>query len=61
VLPIAIGLGAGAESRRPLGMAVVGGLFFSTFLTLVLVPVVYVLLGGLRRSSSAMGRASREC
>jgi multidrug efflux pump len=45
VLPIAIGLGAGAESRRPLGLAVVGGLFFSTFLTLVLVPVVYVLLG----------------
>ncbi len=44
VLPIAIGLGAGAESRRPLGIAVVGGLFFSTFLTLVLVPVVYTLL-----------------
>jgi multidrug efflux pump len=44
VLPIAIGLGAGAESRRPLGMAVVGGLFFSTFLTLVIVPVVYTLL-----------------
>ena len=45
VLPIAIGLGAGAESRRPLGIAVVGGMFFSTFLTLVLVPVVYMLLG----------------
>ena len=44
VLPIAIGLGAGAESRRPLGLAVVGGLFFSTFLTLVIVPVVYTLL-----------------
>jgi multidrug efflux pump len=44
VLPIAIGLGAGAESRRPLGMAVVGGLFFSTFLTLLIVPVVYTLL-----------------
>ena len=44
VLPIAIGLGAGAESRRPLGLAVVGGMFFSTFLTLVLVPVVYALL-----------------
>jgi multidrug efflux pump len=45
ILPIAIGLGAGAEARRPLGIAVVGGLLFSTFLTLVLVPVVYVLLG----------------
>ena len=44
ILPIAIGLGAGAESRRPLGLAVVGGMFFSTFLTLVLVPVVYTLL-----------------
>jgi multidrug efflux pump len=44
VLPIAIGLGAGAESRRPLGLAVVGGLFFSTFLTLLLVPVVYTFL-----------------
>ena len=44
VLPIAIGLGAGAESRRPLGLAVVGGLFFSTFLTLVVVPVMYTLL-----------------
>ena len=44
ILPIAIGLGAGAESRRPLGMAVVGGMFFSTFLTLVVVPVVYTLL-----------------
>jgi HAE1 family hydrophobic/amphiphilic exporter-1 len=45
VLPIAIGIGAGAEARRPLGIAVVGGLVFSTFLTLVLVPVVYALLG----------------
>ncbi len=44
VLPIAIGFGAGAESRRPLGLAVVGGVFFSTFLTLLLVPVLYTLL-----------------
>jgi multidrug efflux pump len=44
ILPIAIGFGAGAESRRPLGIAVVGGVLFSTFLTLVLVPVVYKLL-----------------
>jgi multidrug efflux pump len=49
VLPLAIGLGAGAESRRPLGIAVVGGLLFSTFLTLVLVPVVYTLLARLTR------------
>ncbi len=44
ILPIAIGLGAGAESRRPLGLAVTGGMFFSTFLTLMIVPVVYTLL-----------------
>ncbi|MFN2369748.1 MAG: efflux RND transporter permease subunit [Candidatus Krumholzibacteriia bacterium] len=44
ILPIAIGLGAGAESRQPLGIAVVGGVLFSTFLTLLLVPVVYSVL-----------------
>lgn len=44
VLPIALALGAGGESRRPLGLAVVGGVLFSTFLTLVLVPVLYTLL-----------------
>jgi multidrug efflux pump len=41
ILPIAIGFGAGAESRRPMGIAVVGGLLTSTFLTLFIVPVVY--------------------
>jgi len=43
-MPIALGLGAGSASRRPLGYAVVGGMVFSTLLTLFLVPVVYVLL-----------------
>jgi len=43
ILPIAIGLGAGAESRRPMGVAAVGGLLTSTFLTLLLVPVAYTL------------------
>ncbi len=46
--PIALGLGAGSASRRPLGYAIVGGLLFSTVLTLFLVPVVYVLLDALR-------------
>lgn len=44
ILPIAIGLGAGAESRRPLGVVVAGGIVASTVLTLVVVPVFYTLL-----------------
>jgi multidrug efflux pump len=47
-VPIMLGLGAGSISRRPLGYAIVGGILFSTVLTLYLVPVAYVLLDGLR-------------
>jgi HAE1 family hydrophobic/amphiphilic exporter-1 len=48
-LPIALGLGAGAESRRPLGMAVVGGLAFSQVITLYVTPVVYTYMDSFQR------------
>jgi multidrug efflux pump subunit AcrB len=54
-MPIAFGLGAGSISRRPLGYAIVGGVLFSTLLTLYVVPAVYVIFDGLRGRVS--GRA----
>jgi hydrophobic/amphiphilic exporter-1 (mainly G- bacteria), HAE1 family len=48
-LPIALGHGAGAESRRPLGIAVVGGLVFSQIITLYITPVIYTYLDALQQ------------
>ncbi len=53
ILPIALALGAGAESRVPMGVAVIGGLAFATILTLFIIPAVYTYL------TSKTGRLAR--
>ena len=69
-LPIAIGLGAGADTRRPLGLAVLGGLLFSQLITLYLTPVVYTYMDALQTKMQGVsirnlipgfkGRTSKE-
>jgi HAE1 family hydrophobic/amphiphilic exporter-1 len=59
-LPIALGIGAGAESRRPLGLAVVGGLIFSQILTLYITPVVYLYMDRLQRWLGSRFASKRE-
>ena len=48
ILPIALGRGAGGDARAPMGIAVVGGMFFSTLLTFFLVPATYVVIAQAR-------------
>ncbi|MGM0670474.1 MAG: efflux RND transporter permease subunit, partial [Gemmatimonadota bacterium] len=64
--PMAMGIGRGADLRAPLAIAVIGGLLVATLLTLIVVPVVYSLVEGLRQSLQGIpspdipGRPARE-
>ena len=53
LMPLALGLGAGAALQKPLAIAVIGGLSVSVFFTLLVAPVLYVALENLRPSRSA--------
>ncbi len=60
-LPVALATGMGSESRRPLGIAVVGGLAFSQLITLYITPVVYTYLDPLnRRLQKKLAREGKE-
>ena len=51
-VPLALGTGTGSELRRPLGIAIIGGLIFSQMLTLYTTPVIYLFFDGLARRFS---------
>jgi len=62
MLPLAFGFGSGGEARAPLGICVAAGMFTSTALTLVVVPVFYSLVADFQAkvSSARIGRARRR-
>ncbi len=60
-LPLALGTGIGAELRRPLGIAIVGGLIFSQILTLYTTPVIYLAFDRLAKRLGGGGRSASRC
>ena len=57
---LAIGIGEGAALRAPMAIAVIGGLATSTLLTLVIIPVVYEMVEGVRRLPERLGATDRS-
>jgi HAE1 family hydrophobic/amphiphilic exporter-1 len=60
LLPLSLGLGSGAELQAPMGITVIGGLLFSTVITLVIVPVIYTIVDDRSERSRARRAAKRE-
>jgi HAE1 family hydrophobic/amphiphilic exporter-1 len=60
MMPMALKIGAGSEMRAPMARAVVGGLITSTFLTLLVIPVVYTLLDDVEKRVFSKSKSRKE-
>jgi HAE1 family hydrophobic/amphiphilic exporter-1 len=60
MIPVALGVGEGADFRAPLGRAIIGGVITSTLLTLLVIPTIYDILSGMRDGAGRLLRRSRS-